>query len=1182
MLHMVNGCKLRQAFSIGLVVACFLLNTSRVLKAIELCKECLFILKNKAVIIDEKWAESFYKVIYLEIANAYGLIGDNTNAINYARKVLHIHRDCGEKHEECQLSIQLAIMYIVQYKYVEANELSEKALAISKEIGDRNKEAYCYLNLGTVCQSVGEYKKAREYYEKALAIEKENGDRNGEAKSYLNLGTVYQAVGEYERARNLLGGALTIAKEIGDRNSEALCYGNLGTVFLSLNDYAQAKEYLEKALSINEEIARKEGKAFVYGNLGIVFKLSGEYEKATKFFEEAIAVNREIGDRNGEAYCYRNFGTMHHLVGEYEKAKEHLEKSLAINKETGDRNGEASCYGNLGIFYESVGQYEKAREYHEKALAITKEIGVRNLEASCYRNLGTVYRLVGEYKKSREYHLEALAISKESSDRHGEAYCYGSLGVVFQAVHEYESAKEYLEKALLINKEIGDRDFEASCYHNLGIVYELVGEYEKARQYYEKALVTQKEVFGKKREAPSWGNLGNVYEFVGDYEKARKCYGKALAISKETGDINSEADSYENLGTLFHTLGKYANTNEYHQKALAIRKQIGDRRGEASSYGNLGELFRCLGDFDTAKDYHEKALAIRKDIGDRKGEALDYQNLGTMFKYLGECDKAEEYFRKGLSISEEIGDVRKQLSLLCQLAFVNLMQEKIQETLLYLMSAVQKCENLRSFLQSNDQFQISFTDKNVSPYWLLSALLCDAGYPKDALRVSELGRARALADLMSAQYSVENQISAKPETWISTERIIDKECNSTCLYVSYSCENIYLWILNGSGVVHLRRKECQGNEMNFESGAVRNVDDFFVNEIFRRFRVLPEKNCEDRSLQGFQREPKSCEENSLEASRIGKDDKDNLGPKVNLSLCYKLIITPVTDLLDGSEIIIVPDRSLYNIPFAALPDENGNYLSESFRIRVVPSLTTLKLIHDSPADYHSQTGALIVGNPDVGEVHLHGRLTDISRLPCAENEAKMIAGKLGVKPLLGQEATKQAVLEVINSVSLIHLAAHGDAERGEIALAPALRIPNMIPQEEHYLLTMSDISKVQLRAKLVVLSCCHSGRGQIRAEGVVGIARAFLGSGARSVLVALWALEDSATEEFMSRFYVHLVGGESASESLHKAMKWMRCNGYSDVRQWAPFILIGDNVTFDFEKQGAFCKIERSDHQVEK
>ncbi|XP_078364102.1 tetratricopeptide repeat protein 28-like [Oculina patagonica] len=276
-----------------------------------------------------------------------------------------------------------------------------------------------------------------------------------------------------------------------------------------------------------------------------------------------------------------------------------------------------------------------------------------------------------------------------------------------------------------------------------------------------------------------------------------------------------------------------------------------------------------------------------------------------------------------------------------------------------------------------------------------------------------------------------------------------------------------------------------------------------------------------------------------------------------------MIIAPVADLLEEPEIIIVPDRSLYKVPFAALPDETGKYLSETFRIRIVPSLTTLKLIQNSPADYHSQTGALIVGDPDVGKVRYNRRLKNILRLPCAGKEAEMIGELLGVQPLLGQQATKQAVLERINSASLIHFAAHGNAERGEIALSP-LRNIDRIPREEDYLLTMSDISQVQLRAKLVILSCCHSGSGEIRAEGVVGIARAFLGSGARSVLVALWALEDSATEHFMRRFYEHLVRGESASESLHEAMKWMRSNGFPDVRQWAPFMLIGDNVTFQF------------------
>ena len=64
---------------------------------------------------------------------------------------------------------------------------------------------------------------------------------------------------------------------------------------------------------------------------------------------------------------------------------------------------------------------------------------------------------------------------------------------------------------------------------------------------------------------------------------------------------------------------------------------------------------------------------------------------------------------------------------------------------------------------------------------------------------------------------------------------------------------------------------------------------------------------------------------------------------------------------------------MYAIPFAALMDDNGTYLSDTSRIRIVPSLTTLKLIQDCPARYHSKTGALIVGEPELSKVYYQGK-----------------------------------------------------------------------------------------------------------------------------------------------------------------------------------------------------------------
>ena len=115
---------------------------------------------------------------------------------------------------------------------------------------------------------------------------------------------------------------------------------------------------------------------------------------------------------------------------------------------------------------------------------------------------------------------------------------------------------------------------------------------------------------------------------------------------------------------------------------------------------------------------------------------------------------------------------------------------------------------------------------------------------------------------------------------------------------------------------------------------------------------------------------------------------------------------------------------------------------------------------------------------------------------------------------------------------------------------------------------MAEVLGAQLRAKLVVLSCCYSARGEINAEGVVGITRAFLGAGARSVIASLWEISDEATQEFMRHFYEHLLAGKSASKSLHHAMKSLRkSEKFNAVEDWAPFVLIGDDVTLNFGQE---------------
>ena len=222
------------------------------------------------------------------------------------------------------------------------------------------------------------------------------------------------------------------------------------------------------------------------------------------------------------------------------------------------------------------------------------------------------------------------------------------------------------------------------------------------------------------------------------------------------------------------------------------------------------------------------------------------------------------------------------------------------------------------------------------------------------------------------------------------------------------------------------------------------------------------------------------------------------------------------------------------------------------------------MILSVPESHHKKTGALLVGNPCLNELK-----KPPPDLPCAQEEVEMIASILNTRPLTGRQATKAEVMKRMSSVGLIHIAAHGNKRTGEIALSPNPGWTSKFPQRKDYILKMSDVQAANLRARLVVLSCCHSGRGRIlKGEGVVGIARAFLAAGARSVLVALWAIDDEATMVFMKSFYQHLKEGKTASAAVQQSMKFLReSEQFSETRYWAPFQLIGDDVKIEFEAE---------------
>ena len=240
--------EIMQAISIVFVVGGFLCNTGRGIKAIELFREGLVLLNNKALEKEKHLSNFFFKHIYFAMFKTYDCNHDYKNAAQYGRKLLVILRQCGETVNEGMISLVLANRYQIQNKPTVAKELYETAIDIMNKTGNKKGEAVACRGLADVFfRSLFDYEKAKEYYDKWLEINIEIGDRQGEANAYGNLGIVFESLAKYDIAKEYYEKALEINIESGDRQGEANAYGNLGIVFNSLAEYDKAKEYLEES-----------------------------------------------------------------------------------------------------------------------------------------------------------------------------------------------------------------------------------------------------------------------------------------------------------------------------------------------------------------------------------------------------------------------------------------------------------------------------------------------------------------------------------------------------------------------------------------------------------------------------------------------------------------------------------------------------------------------------------------------------------------------------------------------------------------------------------------------------------------------------------------------------------------------------------------------------------------------
>ena len=594
-----------------------------------------------------------------------------------------------------------------------------------------------------------------------------------------------------------------------------------------------------------------------------------DYGNAIKWGQQWLDSSRESGDRISEGCAMFVLGALNAVQSNHNEAKELCAKALGILKETGEKELEASCYQAQGHNLQRLGEYVEAKEYFEKGIESAKAVGDWRQEASCYLSLADTCTCLCEYVKADEFSGNAYVILWENCDKELEASRDERLGHALQSncVYVKENAKESFKNALVIAGKNGNKELEATCYEKLGDTFQFLCEYVKAKESFENALVIAGENGDKELEAICYRKLGDTFQSLCQYVNAKQSYENALAIAEKNGYKELEAQCYGELGQTFWSLHEYAKAKESLEKALVIAKENGNKKVTAMCYGRLGGTFKSLGEYVKAKEPFENALEIAEENGYRELEAECYNGLNH----------------------RQIGDIEEEPY--CNWCISRCMKRESNLTELksFLRASINKSKGIRNSLQDHDQFKVSFFECFVDSYRELSRLLCHTGNSNDGLYIEELRRAKALADLMSAQYSVEKQMSVDLQKWFGPERILEKESNFACLYISYYEKCIMLW-----GLIVNNPRISQHEDVDDYFEGKESVYDVLCSEIYRKVRCLASERCEDRSWFPSNAYPdKVCEssqEESLAASCLtfsSEVDEDEGSPFLLLLMVTK-------------------------------------------------------------------------------------------------------------------------------------------------------------------------------------------------------------------------------------------------------------------------------------------------------
>jgi CHAT domain-containing protein/Tfp pilus assembly protein PilF len=798
----------------------------------------------------------------------------------------------------------------------------------------------------------------------------------------------------------------------------------------------------------------------------------------------------------------------------------------------------------LAESYQVAGEWKKAETLFE---SVVKKPGIEpSAQLEALYQLARLRQQLGKYKNAEENYQQAIATARKLKSPELNQV-YNSFATFYIALGNY-SAAETIYRDLLGDAQTTPQLADA-VKQNLAAIYEQTLRYDLAEKLLMEVLEDDRKTIGEKHPdfAISLQNLGALYQAKGNFEKARSLYQQALDVDKANGGV--------------HTL-TYANTQ-----------------------ANLGTVYEEMGDLKKANELLESSLTTKEKILGREHPDFVYTvyNLAVLKAGMGELDMAAPYFQ-GISefYLKQIKEVFPTLSDYEKTAYINTLNRVIDDYEEFVVRFRQKDQ---AALGQLFNFRLETKALLLNASVKVRNAILSSGQPELQARFAEWLQ---LKEKLAHYYSLtldekrvhqktidENQQKANQlEKWLSTQsEQFGKEFNKQTI----TWQDVRKALKPAEAAVEIIRVSLEKDSVVYAALIIRPESTSPAIVIFKKG-----KQMEGREFSYYR--------NTI---RYGLANERS----------YALFWEPMESVLKGISTVYLSADGIYNKvnPLTFFDARQQQYVVDRLTVRLLSNLRELTVRPDplsaTPSaslfgfpDFRSSqpvpvsNGTALTRDTPLAEIVQSG----VADLPGTKIEVQNIEALLRknhwrVSSFMNKDASEEKI-KSIKSPDILHIATHGffipEKDEGlpyvyskDVAFDNPLTHSGLLlagveklinthaandETAEDGILTALEVMNLNLdHTDLVILSACETGSGKIRnGEGVYGLQRAFLVSGANNLVMSLWKVSDEATEELMIGFYTNFLISKDKAAAFRKAQLDLK-KKYDAPFYWGAFVLIG-------------------------